>query len=74
VGRAVCGSRDFGTVAFGSEGGLFDQAGIPTVVCGPGSIVQAHQADEYVDISQLEACEPSFAASSPIAPPEAADR
>ena len=41
-------------VSFASEAGQFQGAGIPTVICGPGSIDQAHQADEYVDISQME--------------------
>jgi acetylornithine deacetylase len=44
-------------VAFGTEAGLFKNAGIPTVVCGPGSIVQAHQPDEYVSLEQLERCQ-----------------
>ena len=44
-------------VAFGTEAGLFQRAGIPTVVCGPGHIAQAHQADEYVSLAQLAACE-----------------
>ena len=44
-------------VAFGTEAGLFQQAGIPTVVCGPGSIQQAHQPDEYVSLDQLARCE-----------------
>jgi acetylornithine deacetylase len=44
-------------VAFGTEAGLFKNAGIPTVVCGPGSIVQAHQPDEYVSLEQLARCE-----------------
>ncbi|MCC7098540.1 MAG: acetylornithine deacetylase [Rubrivivax sp.] len=44
-------------VGFGTEAGLFQRAGIPTVVCGPGFIDQAHQADEYVSLSQLAACE-----------------
>lgn len=44
-------------VAFGTEAGLFKQAGIPTVVCGPGSIAQAHQPDEYVSLEQLARCE-----------------
>jgi acetylornithine deacetylase len=39
---------------FGTEGGFFQGAGIPTIVCGPGSIAQAHQADEWVAIDQLE--------------------
>lgn len=52
-----CGSKAFGTVAFGSEGGLFDQAGIPTVVCGPGSMDQGHKPDEFISVAQLEACD-----------------
>jgi acetylornithine deacetylase len=39
---------------FGTEGGFFQSAGIPTIVCGPGSIEQAHQADEWIAIDQLE--------------------
>ncbi len=49
-------------VAFGTEAGLFQQAGISSVVCGPGSIEQAHQADEYVSLAQLAACERYLAA------------
>ncbi|SNS93840.1 acetylornithine deacetylase [Pseudomonas segetis] len=48
---------DFSTVAFGTEGGLFDKAGIATVVCGPGSIEQAHKPDEFISIAQLEQCD-----------------
>ena len=44
------------TVSFGSEAGQFQHAGIPTVVCGPGSITQAHQPDEFIAIDQLDAC------------------
>ncbi|MCM2251307.1 MAG: acetylornithine deacetylase [Ramlibacter sp.] len=44
-------------VAFGTEAGIFKRAGIPTVVCGPGSITQAHQPDEYVTLEQLARCE-----------------
>jgi acetylornithine deacetylase len=43
------------TVPFATEGGRFQAADVPTVVCGPGSIDQAHQPDEYIEISQLEA-------------------
>ncbi len=42
------------TVSFGTEAGQFQAAGFPSVLCGPGSIDQAHQPDEYVDIAQLE--------------------
>ena len=54
---AFCGSREYGTVAFGTEGGLFDAAGIPTVVCGPGSMDQGHKPDEFVSRAQLDACD-----------------
>ncbi|MOA32081.1 Acetylornithine deacetylase [compost metagenome] len=54
---AFCGSTDFGTVAFGTEGGLFDAVGIPTVVCGPGSMDQGHKPDEFVSLDQLQACD-----------------
>ena len=54
---AFSGSRDFGTVAFGTEGGLFDAVGIPTVVCGPGSMDQGHKPDEFVSIEQLAGCD-----------------
>ncbi|MCU7238774.1 acetylornithine deacetylase [Pseudomonas peradeniyensis] len=53
----LSGSDDFGTVAFGTEGGLFDQAGIPTVVCGPGSMDQGHKPDEFVSVEQLQGCD-----------------
>jgi len=53
----LCGSSDFGTVAFGTEGGLFDGAGIPTVVCGPGSMDQGHKPDEFVSVEQLQGCD-----------------
>ncbi|WP_397452189.1 acetylornithine deacetylase [Pseudomonas sp. NA-150] len=52
-----CGSSEFGTVAFGTEGGLFDAIGIPTVVCGPGSMDQGHKADEFVSVEQLDKCD-----------------
>ena len=52
-----CGSSDFTTVAFGTEGGLFDAIGIPTVVCGPGSMDQGHKPDEFVSVEQLDACD-----------------
>lgn len=54
---ALCGSRAFGTVAFGTEGGLFDAAGIPTVVCGPGSMDQGHKPDEFISVEQLNGCD-----------------
>jgi len=55
-------------VAFGTEAGLFQRAGIPTVVCGPGHIAQAHQADEYVALDQLAAAERFLRALDASAP------
>ncbi len=53
----LAGSNRAGVVAFGTEGGQFQEAGIPTVICGPGSITQAHQPNEFIDLSQMEAGE-----------------
>lgn len=53
----LCGSDEFSTVAFGTEGGLFDQAGIASVVCGPGSMDQGHKPDEFVSVDQMAACD-----------------
>ena len=44
-------------VAYGTEAGQFQEVGIPTVICGPGSILQAHQPNEYIELSQVRACE-----------------
>lgn len=44
-------------VTYGTEAGLFAAAGIPTVVCGPGDIAQAHAPDEYIELEQIVACE-----------------
>jgi len=57
LARRLAASQSTTLVAFGTEAGLFQKAGIPTVVCGPGHIAQAHQADEYVSLAQLAACE-----------------
>jgi acetylornithine deacetylase len=57
----LCGSTEFGTVAFGTEGGLFNQAGIPTVVCGPGSMDQGHKPDEFVTVEELNDCDAMLA-------------
>ncbi|RKQ70379.1 acetylornithine deacetylase [Oceanibaculum indicum] len=52
--RHLTGVNQTDVVAFATEGGLFQEAGISTVMCGPGSIVQAHQPDEFIAISQVE--------------------
>jgi len=57
LAQRLAGASGTTLVAFGTEAGLFKQAGIPTVVCGPGSIEQAHQPDEYVSLEQLGRCE-----------------
>ena len=55
--RALTADKSVRKVAYGTEAGLFQGAGIPTVVCGPGSIEQAHKVDEFVAIDQLAQCE-----------------
>ncbi|MGP9527949.1 acetylornithine deacetylase [Glutamicibacter sp. AOP5-A2-18] len=55
---AACGAHATDEkVTYGTEAGLFQAAGIPTVVCGPGDIAQAHAPDEYVLLDQLVECE-----------------
>ena len=44
------------TMSFGTEAGLFQDSGISTVICGPGSIEQAHTVDEYITFDQLKKC------------------
>jgi acetylornithine deacetylase len=57
LAQRLSGEERTTLVAFGTEAGLFKNAGIPTVVCGPGSINQAHQPDEFVSLEQLGRCE-----------------
>ena len=57
LAQELSGNHDIGKVSFGTEGSQFQRAGIPAVVCGPGSIEQAHKADEYVAIEQVLKCE-----------------
>ena len=57
LAQELSGNDDIGKVSFGTEGSQFQRAGIPTVVCGPGSIEQAHKPDEYVEIEQVLKCE-----------------
>ncbi|MBX6369569.1 MAG: acetylornithine deacetylase [Rhodospirillales bacterium] len=54
---ALTGANATGKVSFGTEAGLYQKAGIPTVVCGPGSIDQAHKPDEFISLEQVRACE-----------------
>ncbi|MBB3264852.1 acetylornithine deacetylase [Azospirillum sp. OGB3] len=55
--HALTGRNDTGMVSFAAEAGQFQEAGLSTVLCGPGSIDQAHQPNEYIDIAQVTACE-----------------
>ena len=54
--RALTGGNETDVVSFGTEAGLFQQGGVSAVICGPGSIEQAHKPDEYVSRDQLAAC------------------
>ncbi len=57
VVKHLTGTNSAGKVAYGTEGGFFENAGIPTIICGPGHIAQAHQPDEWIEESELEACD-----------------
>jgi acetylornithine deacetylase len=60
--KSLLGANDTMKVAFGTEGGLFSQkVGIPTVVCGPGSMEQGHKPDEFVSVDQLAKCDAMLA-------------
>lgn len=57
LAKAASGGNATAKVAFGTEAGLFDEAGIPTIICGPGSIDQAHKPNEFVALDQIAQCE-----------------
>jgi acetylornithine deacetylase len=60
--NSLIGSTSTTKVAFGTEGGLFNRdLGIPTVVCGPGSMDQGHKPDEFVSCEQLRRCDEMLA-------------
>ncbi|MEO1039148.1 MAG: acetylornithine deacetylase [Pseudomonadota bacterium] len=56
LARALTGDNAPRVVAYGTEGGQFQDAGFSAVICGPGSIEQAHQPDEFVALDQLDQC------------------
>jgi acetylornithine deacetylase len=56
VALALSGQNGAESIAYASEAGLFQKAGVPAVVIGPGSVAQAHQPDEFVAVTQLEQC------------------
>ncbi len=61
--KGLTGANGTIKVAFGTEGGLFSQRlGIPTAICGPGSMAQGHKPDEYVSVEQLARCDAMMAA------------
>ena len=53
---SLTGDNSREVVSFGTEAGLFQEIGISTVVCGPGSIEQAHKIDEYIVLDELKKC------------------
>ncbi len=54
--RFLTGANETEVVSFGTEAGLFQKAGVSSVICGPGSIEQAHRPDEFVTEEQLDTC------------------
>jgi len=54
--RLLTGANTAGAVAFSTEASLFQDAGMSAVICGPGSIEQAHQPDEFIAVEQVDAC------------------
>lgn len=61
--KGLTGANGTIKVAFGTEGGLFDaRLGVPTVICGPGSMAQGHKPDEWVSVEQVERCRGMLAA------------
>ncbi|MBN9555088.1 MAG: acetylornithine deacetylase [Alphaproteobacteria bacterium] len=57
LARAITGANQAEAVAYGTEAGQFQLYGIPAVICGPGSIDQAHKPDEFCELSEYDACE-----------------
>ena len=53
---SITGDNEREVVSFGTEAGLFQEIGISTVVCGPGSIEQAHKIDEFIELNELKKC------------------
>lgn len=57
LARRLTGDNGLRAVSYGAEGGLYQHAGVSTVICGPGDIAQAHQPDEWIEESELSRCE-----------------
>lgn len=54
--KKISGHTELSTVAYAAEAGQFANEGFKTVICGPGDIAQAHRANEFIDIDQLDKC------------------
>jgi len=54
LAKSITGEYETGKVSYAAEAGQFQQAGFATIICGPGSIDQAHQPNEYISLDQLE--------------------
>jgi acetylornithine deacetylase len=52
----LTGQGPLAAVSYGTEAGLYQQAGIDAIICGPGDIRRAHRPDEYIEIGELAAC------------------
>ncbi len=55
--KQITGANSAGKVSYGTESGYYQRANIPTIICGPGHIAQAHQPDEWIAQDQLDACD-----------------
>lgn len=53
LAKMLAGQNEHSAVAFGTEAGLFQQAGVPSVICGPGSITEAHKPNEFITLDQV---------------------
>lgn len=56
LAKQLTGRNHAEAVAYGTEAGLFQEAGIPSVICGPGNIREAHKPNEFIELSQVDAC------------------
>jgi acetylornithine deacetylase len=54
--QRASGSNSLGFVSYGTEAGFYQRAGLPAIVCGPGHLAQAHQPEDWIAESQIEAC------------------
>ncbi|RVA23472.1 acetylornithine deacetylase, partial [Mesorhizobium sp. M7A.F.Ca.US.001.01.1.1] len=53
----LTGRQPLSAVSYGTEAGLYQQAGIDAIICGPGDIIRAHRANEYIETGELAACQ-----------------